>query len=139
MTNRRQRTAAVLAWLLAALLTATGTLHFLAPDGFAAIVPRFLGHPRAWVQASGAVELACALAIAARPTRHIGGTAAAVLFVLVFPANVQMALDSGGAHAGLLHTPVVAWGRLPLQIPLIGWALVVARQARTSRGPGTRR
>lgn len=139
MRTRPQRTAAVVAWLLAALLITTGTLHFVAPQGFVAIVPRFLGAPRTWVQTSGVAELGCALAIAARPTRRIGGIAAAVLFVAVFPANVQMALDSGGAHAGLLHTPLVAWGRLPLQIPLIGWGLLVARQARSTRPPELRR
>jgi uncharacterized membrane protein len=48
------------------------------------------------------------------------------LFVALFPANVQMALD-GGTGGGLLGSPLVAWLRLPLQIPLIVWAVWVAR------------
>lgn len=115
------------------LLATTGTLHFVAPRGFESIVPRLLGRPAFWVGASGAAELACAVALAARPTRRAGALAAAVLFVVVFPANVQMALDSDGADHGLLHSPLVAWGRLPLQIPLIAWAVYVARAA----GAGT--
>ena len=49
----------------------------------------------------------------------------------VFPANVQMALDSGsGRNSGPADSPVVAWGRLPLQLVMI-WA---ALQARPDRG-----
>lgn len=121
------------AWLLAGLLATTGTLHFLAPSGFESIVPGFLGHPAFWVRSSGVAELACAVAIAVRPSRRVGAIAAALLFVAVFPANVQMALDSGGRDHGLLHDPVVAWGRLPLQIPLVLWAGYVAHSGRAMR------
>ena len=41
---------------------------------------------------SGAAELACAAAVANRRTRRVGATLAAVLFVVVFPANLQMAV-----------------------------------------------
>ena len=123
----------VAAWLLSILLVTTGTLHFATPSGFEAIVPQILGSPALWVYASGAAEIACGVALAARLTRRIGALAAAVLFVLVFPANVRMALESGGAGHGLFHNPVVAWGRLPLQIPLVVWALYIAR--RTQRRP----
>jgi uncharacterized membrane protein len=123
--NRRPHRAAAL--LLAGLLTVTGTLHFLAPKGFEEIVPRFLGDPAIWVRVSGVAEWGCAAALAMHRSRRCGGIAAAVLFVAVFPANVQMAVDSGGSGRGLLHNPVVAWGRLPLQLPLIMWALYASR------------
>jgi uncharacterized membrane protein len=122
--SKSDRSPALAAALLSALLTTTGTLHFLRPAGFAEIVPRALGAPRLWVALSGAAELGCAAAIAFAPTRRVGAWAAAALFVAVFPANLQMALDSGQG-AGLTHNPAVAWGRLPLQIPLIGWAVYV--------------
>jgi uncharacterized membrane protein len=49
-------------------------------------------------------------------------------FVAVFPANVQMALDGGLAGAGSpANSAALAWLRLPLQIPLILWAISVAR------------
>jgi uncharacterized membrane protein len=110
---------------LAALLFTTGTLHLIVPAPFDAIVPRTLpGGPRFWTLASGVAELGVAAAVAAPRTRRLGGTAAAMLFVAVFPANVRMARDwshrSPGARAA-------AWGRLPLQVPLIAWALAVRR------------
>jgi uncharacterized membrane protein len=49
----------------------------------------------------------------------------------VFPANVQMALDGGVVGQNFpLGSPVVAWLRLPLQVPLVWWALVHTRPLR---------
>jgi uncharacterized membrane protein len=59
----------------------------------------------------------------------------ACLMVLVFPANVQMALDGGLEGARWpLDSPVAAWLRLPLQIPLVLWAACEARDQPESRG-----
>ena len=121
MTRHRIRPAPALAGLLAA----TGALHFAAPEPFDAIVPRVLpGPPRRWTYLSGAVELAVAVAVAAPRTRRLGGMAAAALFIGVFPANVQMALDW---HQRPLPQWALAWARLPLQLPLIAWALRASR------------
>ncbi len=52
------------------------------------------------------------------------------LLVVVFPANVKMALDGGIEGYGFpLGSPVVAWLRLPLQIPLVVWAWRVASRS----------
>ena len=114
---------------LAALLTTSGILHFAKPKPFDTIVPRVLpGDRRLWTYASGAAELGVAALLVTPRTRRVGGLAAAALFTTVFPANVQMAWD-------WRHRPVpmraVAWGRLPLQVPLIRWALRAARQRNT--------
>jgi uncharacterized membrane protein len=112
------------------LLVVTGTLHFAAASGFESIVPRWLGSPAVWVYLSGVAELACAAAIAYPTTRRPGALTAAGLFVAVFPANIQMALNSHAGSHDLLHDPVIAWGRLPLQLPLVLWALYAAREDR---------
>jgi len=117
------------------LLLTTGLLHFLTPSGFETIVPRALGSRAFWVYLSGAAELGCAAALAVPATRRLGGYATAILFVAVFPANVQMALDADAHSHDLLRNPAVAYGRLPLQIPLILWALYIARRARRVLAP----
>jgi uncharacterized membrane protein len=109
--------------LLAALLAGAGTTHFLAPEPYDAIVPSVLPAPRAWTYGSGVVELVVAAAVAVPRTRRLGATAAAALLVVVFPANVQMALDPGDVPRWL------AVARLPLQVPLVLWALQVRRDA----------
>jgi len=110
---------------LAGLLTLTGVTHFVASSFYEPIVPHALpGSARGWVIFSGVAELACAAALANKRTRRLGATMALVLFVLVFPANIQMAVDWN--HDGALKA-TIAWTRLPLQIPLILWARYVRR------------
>ncbi|MGI8678694.1 MAG: DoxX family protein [Jatrophihabitans sp.] len=117
--------AAGLAWALALLLVTTGVWHFASPHGFESIVPRFLGSPAIWVAVSGVVELACAAGLAFRATRRLAGWACVVLFVVVFPANIKMAVDALNGHGSVL----ISLLRLPLQIPLVLWALYIARHA----------
>lgn len=111
------------------MLTGAGILHFVRPQPFDAMVPRALpGRARHWTYASGVAELAVAAAVAAPKTRRCGGLLAAGLFVAVFPANVRMAVDFHQAGRPLAHR-LIAVGRLPLQLPLITWALRVRRNA----------
>ena len=111
-------------YLLAGLLAGAGVLHFVRPGFYDALIPPFLGSPRAWTYGSGVVELAVAAAVAAPRTRRRGALAAAALFVAVFPANVYMAFEPGDVPRW------AAIARLPLQVPLVVWALRVARAER---------
>ena len=112
---------------LAGLLGVAGVSHFVIPRFYDAIVPHALpGAARAWTLASGAAELACAAAVALPRTRRLGATVAAVLFVAVFPANLQMAVDWRSRPA---LDQAIAYGRLPRQIPLVVWALAVRRNS----------
>jgi uncharacterized membrane protein len=98
---------------LALLLAAAGVAHFVIPAFFRRIIPTPLrGHDDFLVAASGVAELACAALVLVPRTRRFGGWASVGLLIGVFPANVQHALDDGGA----------VWLRLPLQLPLIAWA-----------------
>ncbi|GCE76249.1 hypothetical protein CBZ_13050 [Cellulomonas biazotea] len=117
---------------LAAVLGTAGVLHLRRPAIFTPLIPRALGDPEPWVLGSGVAELACAAALTVPATRRVGGLASAALLVGVFPGNVTMALRS---HHGARHwsrKPAVAWGRLPLQVPLVAWAVAVSRSAERS-------
>lgn len=118
-------------YLLAGLLTTTGTLHFVAPRPFLSIVPRRLPRRRTLVHVSGAAELLCAAGLALPSTRRAAGWATAGLFLAVFPANVQMALDSKGRSTAYR---AIAYARLPAQAPLVAWAVRVARVSARSTG-----
>jgi uncharacterized membrane protein len=109
-----------------------GTTHFVAPTAYERIVPRWAGNPRRVVMVSGAAEIACGLLLSCRRSGRLGGWLTAALLVAVFPANVQMALDAGTERQAIPDMPVgrfraIALCRLPLQLPLIGWAVRVAR------------
>ncbi|MFD9704972.1 hypothetical protein [Lentzea sp. NPDC059081] len=125
MEPNRSRKRSALA--LAALLGLAGATHFSRPKYYDAIVPRALpGTPRQWTYASGAAELAVSAAVAVPRTRRLGALAAVVLFIAVFPANVKMALDFREKSP---RARALAYGRLPLQIPLVAWAWKVAKAA----------
>ena len=123
MRRRQHLTAGA----LAGLLGVAGVVHLARPEVFEGLIPRALGSSRAWVYGSGVAELACAAAVAVPSTRRAGGLAAAGLFVAVFPGNVKMALDSHPGARSWARNPAIAWGRLPLQVPLVAWAWRVAR------------
>jgi len=118
----RCRAGAASPYLLAAFLTATGVTHFVSPGSYDGLIPPFLPNPRAWIYGSGLAEVACASAVAIPASRRGGALASAALFVAVFPGNLYMAIEPGD---------VPRWAalvRLPLQIPLVLWALQVARR-----------
>ena len=114
--------------ILAGALVVMGVLHFVVPGAFDRIVPRVLGHPRKWTYLSGVAELASGILVAVPRTRRTGALLATATIVAVYPANWQMALDSG-----LPPRDAVGWGawlRLPLQLPMIRFAWRVAQRAR---------
>ena len=120
--------------VLAGLLATAGVAHFVVPRFFDELVPTSLpGGARAWTYLSGVAEVATAAAVAAPGTRRLGGLGAAGLFVAVFPANVKMARDWSDRP---LWQRAAAYARLPLQAPLVAWALRVSREAGTDSDLG---
>ncbi|MCW2810408.1 MAG: hypothetical protein JWP61_866 [Friedmanniella sp.] len=109
--------------LLTGLFAFTGTVHLVRPRTFDPALPDWLpGSKRAWALGSGLAELACGALVAHPRTRRLGGYASAALFVAVFPGNVHMVRTARTPRARRITLL-----RLPLQLPLVGWAYLVAR------------
>jgi len=101
----------------------------VVPKFYDQLIPEPLpGSARAWTLGSGVVEIATGAVVASPRTRRFGALAAAGLFVAVFPANIKAALDAnrGPAPLGLKIGSVA---RLPLQWPMITWAMRVRAQS----------
>jgi uncharacterized membrane protein len=115
------------AYRIAALLLGVGTTHFVAPNPFDEIIPAELpGSPRFYTYASGAAEVAIGGLLLNGRTRRPAALAAAVLFVAVFPGNVNMVRLWWGKPWPMR---IAALARLPLQIPMITEALKVRRNS----------
>jgi len=113
--------------LLAAFLLGAGIMHFVNPSFFDAIVPPWVpGSERAATYASGVAEVLVGVGIVFARTRRLALWSAAALFVAVYPANLYMAWDWRDRE---LSERLVAYGRLPLQIPLVWWAIAAARRS----------
>ncbi len=123
-----QRDATQLAaYRVAAMLLGVGTLHFVAPKPFDDIVPAELpGNARLYTYGSGVAEVAVGALLVPRRTRRLAALAAALLFVGVFPANVNMCRLWWDRPWPMR---VAALARLPLQIPMITTALKIRRNS----------
>jgi uncharacterized membrane protein len=115
------------AYRVAAMLMGVGTVHFLAPKPFDDIVPAELpGTARFYTYASGVAEIATGALLLPRRTRRFAALAAALLFVGVFPANVNMCRLWWNKPWPMR---IAALARLPLQIPMIATALKIRRNS----------
>ncbi|MBU6119782.1 DoxX family protein [Hymenobacter siberiensis] len=111
-------------YALALLFTLAGIWHFVHPATYLAIMPPMLPVPLALVYLSGFFEMLGGLGLLPARTRRLAGGGLLALLVAVFPANVHMAL----IHEQLHIPGWLAWGRLPLQLPLLWWVWRVMRQ-----------
>lgn len=101
-----------------------GILHFVAPRPFEAIIPQEIPAKRFWVYATGVMELAGGIQLLRRPTRRLGWLLVGLL-LLVFPANINMALRDLSIDGAPEVPKWAAWARLPLQFVMI-WAVLRA-------------
>jgi uncharacterized membrane protein len=116
---------------LAAFFTFTGTMHFLKPRFFEAIVPPAIESAKKEVVAvSGAAEIAGGLAVLHPATRRFGCLWLLALLVAVFPANIHMAVNPEQIKGlDLRKIPRWAlWGRLPLQPLAMLWVWRATRR-----------
>ncbi len=105
--------------LLGVFFIAAGINHFAHAALYARIVPPWLPDAPLLVAISGACEILGGIGMLIPATRRVAGVGLMVLLLVVFPANVQMAL-----HPGLyrdLGTETEFLIRLPLQIVLLAW------------------
>jgi uncharacterized membrane protein len=119
---------------MAIMLLFTGSGHFIYPGPFDELVPSFLpGDARFWVYASGFAEIVIALLLLAPLQKKFGGIAlrlwgaylALALFIAVYPANINMAMQWSSRE---MPEPLFAYARLPLQFGLFYWAWVLAKE-----------
>jgi uncharacterized membrane protein len=95
-----------------------GSLHFLRPRPYVAIVPDALPRKREIVFASGVAELAGGAAVLVPGTRRLAGWWLIATLIAIFPANVNMAVN---AERFPRFPPWALWARLPLQALIIAW------------------
>jgi uncharacterized membrane protein len=117
----------MLARLFGPFFVFAGTMHFVIPRQYEAIVPDYLPAKRELVVASGVAEIAGGLGVMHPRTRKLGSWWSIATLVAVFPANLHMALHPdrykqvpGGRTALYL--------RLPVQLLFIAWAHAAGRK-----------
>lgn len=116
-------------WVLTIFMVGAGVNHFLSPEPYVGMMPAALPAPWALVYASGVAEILGGLGLILPATRRLAAWGLIALFLAVFPANLNMALNH--LPLGTRELPSWAlWARLPLQLALIAWAAAFTRRDR---------
>ncbi|MBD2612727.1 DoxX family protein [Nostoc punctiforme FACHB-252] len=107
--------------ILAIAIIVVGVTHFLIPAPYVKIMPPQLPYPLALVYLSGFYEILGGIGLLVPPVSQAAAWGLIALFIAVFPANINMAVN----HIKLEYIPDSPWVhvvRLPFQAVLIAWA-----------------
>lgn len=96
-----------------------GINHFVFPEFYYKSIPRWIGWQREVTLVSGLFEILLALLLISPKTRRFGVVGIILMLILIFPANIQMALNYYDEKHPYLWLMLL---RLPLQFLLIWWA-----------------
>lgn len=105
-------------YVMASFYIFAGVMHFVKPKFFLAIMPPYIPNPKAMVLWSGIFEVALGIGLLTESRRSFSATGIILLLIAVFPANLYMAYGERFQKM----SPILRWGRLPLQLVLIWWA-----------------
>ncbi|WP_199330652.1 DoxX family protein [Microcoleus sp. FACHB-68] len=107
--------------ILSVALIVLGVLHFTISEPFVKIMPPQLPYPLELVYISGFFEILGAIGLLVPPVSRAAAWGIIALFIAVFPANINMAVNH--IHIdGIPDSPWFQAVRLPLQAVLIAWA-----------------
>ena len=99
----------------------SGSFHLVNPGVFQALVPPILGTQNFWIILSGILEIVCAIGLLTRQKWAPKFTA--FILMAIWVGNWWYAIDVTFNLESSWFLILGSWLRLPLQIPLIQWAL----------------
>jgi uncharacterized membrane protein len=126
-SNLRERLRRIVRILVVIAMVAVGITHFTNPDPFVRIMPAFLPAKLELVWLSGAIEIGLGLMLLPKPTRRLASYGLVLLFLAVFPANINMAINQVQLNPESPLPVWAMWARLPFQLLFIVAALFVGR------------
>lgn len=105
-------------WIVLILFSLSGILHLVNPAGFLWLMPPWLPEPILLIYLSGVAELVAAAGLLLK--QRWAPIFTVLVLLGVWPANWWFAIDALSTNPDIA---LAAWLRLPLQIPLIWFAL----------------
>ncbi len=94
-----------------------GIMHFAKPKFFLSIMPPYLPFHKEAVWISGIAEIVFGYNLLLPKMQAASAWGLILLLILIFPANIYMAMGDKFQKI----SPLIRWGRLPLQALLIWW------------------
>lgn len=112
-------------YLLSLFYVLAGVNHFLNPNLYMEIMPGFLPWHYLLVIISGILEIILGIIVLIPSLRRYGAWGIIFLLIVIFPANIQMAVNWYYDDNPYLWLTII---RLPIQILLITWAWVYTKK-----------
>lgn len=111
-------------WALSVMILFTASAHFTSlKEDLIKMVPKAFPYPRQIVFVTGILEILGAIGLLIPQVRTAAGICLVILFVAMFPANINAALKQLSLR-GKSATPL--WLRLPMQVLFIALTLWIA-------------
>jgi len=102
-----------------------GINHFYMPEVYLTIMPPVLPAPELLNYLSGIAEIILGIMMLIPKTRVMAAWGLILLLIVVFPANIYMAMEAGKS----IDVPVwIAYTRLPFQFLFIYWVYFQTRR-----------
>lgn len=105
-------------WVVISAFLVSGIFHLVNPSGFLFLLPDWAPEPILLIYLSGVAEIIAAVGLLLR--QKWAPIFTALVLLAVWPANWWFAIDALSTNPDIA---LAAWLRLPLQIPLIWFAL----------------
>lgn len=132
--DTRELLRSIVAVLVSLAMIGVGITHFTNPGPFVKIMPEVLPAKLELVWISGAIEILLGLLLLPKTTRRFAALNLVLLFIAVFPANINMAVNEIQLDPENPLPVWAMWARLPLQFVLIAIAIWLSRSS-VSRQP----
>ena len=111
-------------YIMAAFYIVAGANHFINPGLYKKIMPAWLPWHYFIIYLTGVCEIVFGLLLLPKQTRKLAACCIIAFLVAVFSANIQMMLNFWHQQSPYLWVAIL---RLPLQLLLIWWAYLFAR------------
>lgn len=112
-------------YTMAVAYMVAGLNHFWHPETYHKIIPLWVHWPGAVNNISGLLEIILGFLLLPSGSRNMAAWGLILLLIIIFPANIQMAVNYKKANHPSLWLAIL---RLPLQVLLIWWAYSYTKQ-----------
>ena len=118
-----QRPQKIIGAILGIAFMSIGIQHFVNPEMFNAIVPKYLGWPAFWNYASGFLEIVLGLGLIIPISRRIAARFLVVLVLLLSLANLNMWINDIPFNGTLLTTTghIIRWTIQLILLAILLW------------------
>ena len=99
-----------------------GANHFIHPDGYLKIIPKYIPYPIVMNLVAGACEIIFGILMIFTATRPAAGWLIILMLAAFMPVHITMAFDAPLKVGNLWVTPLWAWARILFQPVLMFWA-----------------